>query len=194
MLITAKYLRRYFIEQDIKEFNANGRVLEIGSGRRWRYIKDSITVNKDPSAEPDLVLDAEKLPFCDEFDCILAIEVLEHTPNPQILIQNIYKALVRGGRCLVTVPFCFEIHAKEDYWRFTKEGLRHLFRDFTNVRIKHHGGISCVIGHYLRITPLGYFLYPVINNLSFWVDKIISFGEPRVTLGYGVIAQKPRYF
>lgn len=191
MLITTKYLRRWFVEQDIREFNANGRVLEIGSGKQLRYVKDSITVNKDPSTEPDLILDAEKLPFYNEFDCILANEVLEHTVNPQTLIQQIYKALV-GGRCLITVPFCFEIHSKEDYWRFTKEGLKHLFRDFTNVRIKHLGGIVCVVGHYLRIAPLGYFLYPVINNLSFWIDKLTSFGEPRVTLGYGVIAQKPR--
>lgn len=181
MIVATKYLRRYFIEQDIKVFNPGGRVLEIGSGKQWRYVNGSITVNKDAMAEPDIILDAEELPFVNEFDAILAIEVLEHTFNPKKLVDQIYKALKKGGRCLVTVPFCFETHSHEDFWRLTKKGLEHLFRDFTNVQIRHHGGMVCVIGHYLRITPFGYFFYPVLNNLSFWVDKLTSFGEPRVT-------------
>jgi len=191
LMITTKYLRRYFIYQDVKAFNPTGRVLEIGSGKHWRYVDGSITINKDPTAEPDIIMHAENMPFENEFDSILAIEVLEHTLNPQKLVDQIYKALIGGGRCLITVPFCFEVHSCEDYWRFTKSGLEYLFRNFNNLRIKHHGGIVCVIGHYLRITPLGYLLYPMINNLSFWLDKLTCFGEPRITLGYGVIAEKP---
>ena len=50
-------------------------------------------------------LDAENLPFQDEaFDCILCIEVLEHVNSIEKSLQNIQRALKKGGLLIITVP------------------------------------------------------------------------------------------
>lgn len=193
-IVTARYLRRWFIDRQVRKFNAKGRVLEIGSGKKLRYVKGSVTLNKDADSEPDIVLDAEDLPFENEFDSILVLEVLEHTQRPYDLIEQVFKALKKGGNVLITIPFCFEIHSSEDYWRFTDNGVRLLLRDFSDITITHHGRMVSVIAHYMRITLLGQLLWPVLNIFAFWTDSIIDKiiqKTPRVTLGYGITAKKP---
>lgn len=103
-MVKNKSLHRYFIEEAVQLFNAHGKTLEIGSGEWWCYIKESITLNRDTSARPDVIGDAENLPFEEEFGSILCLEVLEHTFNPQKLVQEIHRVLKRGG--------------VEYYWRF----------------------------------------------------------------------------
>lgn len=49
------------------------------------------------------VADAENLPFDNEsFDLILSCECLEHVPNPQKMIEEIYRVLKKGGQIILT--------------------------------------------------------------------------------------------
>ena len=62
---------------------------------------------------------------------ICIFEVLEHTKNPISAVNNIYEILDEGGYVLFSSPFIFHIHDEPyDFYRFTKYGLKHLFRDF----------------------------------------------------------------
>ena len=62
-----------------------------------------------------------------KYDVILLFEVLEHTSNPFLAIENIYSRLKDGGMLYVTTPFNFRIHGPlPDNWRFTEHGLRQL--------------------------------------------------------------------
>lgn len=190
-MILTKYIRRHFIEQAVHAFQPSGPVLEIGSGRRWRYFEGSTTLNRDASAEADILCDAEALTLADgSFPNVACIEVLEHTLSPDTLIAEMYRVLEPGGRLLLTVPFVFEIHDERDYYRFTRMGLEHLLRNFSDVRIEPNGGVFCVLFHFIRLSLFGKLLYPVLNNLGYGLDCLFRQRDPRITLGYTLIATK----
>jgi len=49
-------------------------------------------------------LDARKLPFVKEFNGIGAFDVLEHIQEDELVIKNVYEALLPGGYFFITVP------------------------------------------------------------------------------------------
>jgi len=62
------------------------------------------------------------------FDLVVCTEVLEHTLNPFLAVNEIRRVLKLGGITLVSTPFNFRIHGPlPDCWRFTEHGLRSLF-------------------------------------------------------------------
>lgn len=190
-MIRTKYLRRHFIEQAVRTFRPTGDILEIGSGGKWRYAEGSLTVNRDLSAAPDIVCDAEQLTLEDaSFDAVLCIEVMEHTTSPPALLSEIRRVLKPGGKLLLTVPFVFEIHDERDYYRFTRMGLEHLLAEFSEVSIEPNGGVFCVLFHFIRLSFAGRVLFPVLNNLGYLLDSLIPQRNPRITLGYTVRATR----
>jgi SAM-dependent methyltransferase len=79
-----------------------------------------------------VVGDARRLPVRDAaFDVVLCTEMLEHVPEPQQAIDEMWRVLKPGGTLVLTTRFLFPIHdAPHDYFRFTKYGLRHLLKRF----------------------------------------------------------------
>ncbi len=190
-MIKTRYIRRHYIEQAVAEFRPTGRILEVGSGKRWKYYPNSRTLNRDASAEPDIVGDAEAMQVGDgSIDCLVCLEVLEHTPSPDTLLAEAHRVLKPGGRLLLTIPFVFEIHDCQDYQRFTRQGLEQKFSGWRNVRISPNGGRFCAIFHFFRLGISGRVLWPVYNNLGYVFDKLNPLEDYRVTLGYTVFAQK----
>jgi SAM-dependent methyltransferase len=60
-----------------------------------------------------------------EADIVFCEQVLEHTPDPQRAVDNIYALLRPGGFAVISVPFLVRVHNEpSDYWRFTPAGLR----------------------------------------------------------------------
>jgi len=52
-----------------------------------------------------LDIDGTTLPFEDEFfDFVFCGEVIEHLFNPDLLLEEIYRILKKGGRCVITIP------------------------------------------------------------------------------------------
>lgn len=191
MMILTKYTRRHFIERAVRAFRPSGKTLEIGSGRRWRYVDGSVTLNRDVSAEADVICDAEAMTLEDaSFQTVFCIEALEHTTSPERMIAEIHRVLEPGGKLLLTVPFILEIHDTRDYYRFTRMGLEYQLRDFSNVRIESNGGVFCVLFHFMRSNTLGRVLFPLLNNLGYGLDCIFRQRDPRITLGYTVTAEK----
>lgn len=110
-----------------------------------------------PDYNPHLIGDIHALPFEDNTtDAILCISVLEHVLDPRQAIKEMYRVLKPGGYCFVYVPFLFYYHADEghypDYWRFTKDILPVLFKDFSSMEMKNALG---AIATWLNISPLG---------------------------------------
>ena len=71
------------------------------------------------------------------FDIVLCTEMLEHVPEPQRAVDEMWRVLKPGGLLLLTTRFLFPIHdAPHDYFRFTKYGLRHLLRRFDIVSLE----------------------------------------------------------
>lgn len=191
-MIKERYLRRYFVNRTIRENDhlINGKILEVGSGEKWRQLNGSITLNIDESAKPDVVASGEELPFDDNiFDAVLCLEVLEHTKNPNQMIKEIRRVLKRDGVLILTAPFVFEMHCEEDYYRYTQEGLINLLSEFKKVKVYPNGGYFCVLTHLIRIGSFGKYFYFILNNLGVFLDKFKK-KPSRVCLGHSVIALK----
>lgn len=75
---------------------------------------------------------AMELPFRPEsFGRILCTEVLEHVPEPRMMVDEMLRVLQVGGKAIVTTRFCYPLHLEpHDYFRFSVHGMRHLFRNF----------------------------------------------------------------
>lgn len=110
------------------------RILDIGAGGSsyGRYFPNRLTIDIDPKRNPDIVGDAHMLPFADEeFNVILCTEVLEHLIDPPRAISEMRRVLKKGGTLILTTRFVYPLHdTPHDYWRFTRYGLQHLFKDW----------------------------------------------------------------
>jgi len=57
------------------------------------------------------------LPFSDScFDNVLCTEVLEHTSNPILLLNEIHRVLKKGGKLILTAPFNSLTHFSPHYY------------------------------------------------------------------------------
>ena len=132
--ITRRQLDRFLIK-----YQTTVRILDIGSGGSSyaRYFPNRFCVDIDPARNPDLVADAHCLPFADgEFEAILSTEMLEHTTNPKQVVNELMRVLKPGGRLILTTRFVYPLHdSPHDYFRFTKYGLKELFKDYQIVEL-----------------------------------------------------------
>lgn len=101
------------------------------------------------SQQPDLFGDVNQIPFKDMvFDAILFNEVIEHIPNPERGIEEIYRVLKKDGKLFLTAPMYWRLHyAPHDYFRFTNYGLLHILRknNFCVLEIERMGGFFSMI-------------------------------------------------
>jgi len=127
--ITRTKLREFIRKQATEE-----KTLDVGAGDKnyVSFFPNITTIDINPERKPDVVADVCQLPFGDnEFGLILCTEVLEHLPNPAAAIKEIKRVLKPGGKLVATTRFIFPIHdAPGDYFRYTKYGLRELFKDW----------------------------------------------------------------
>jgi SAM-dependent methyltransferase len=131
-------LRRYFPE--------SGSFFEVGCGTGFMLLgireafSDVSVSGSDLFMEgltyagkrlPDVSLfqmDAQRIPFEEEFDVIGAFDVLEHVDDDEEVLSQLFKAVKRGGGIIVTVPQHPFLWSKQDKYsfhkrRYTREGL-----------------------------------------------------------------------
>jgi SAM-dependent methyltransferase len=160
---------------------ARGRLLDVGCGDKpyehiFRpYVREYLgieheatflkTAASNKAGKPDLVYDGKTLPFPDRsFDTVLNVQVLEHTPHPGALVNEMARVLKDDGRLILSAPFQFRMHEQpHDYFRYSPHGLRALCAD-AGLEIEElhpQGSVWSVIAHkinnYLafRIANLG---------------------------------------
>ncbi|MGV6826004.1 MAG: class I SAM-dependent methyltransferase, partial [bacterium] len=112
------------------------RLLDIGSGRGGLkpLLSEAVEyVGFDyPSTgidryqgSPDVLGTAEALPFAPNcFDSLVCLEVMEHLPDPQGALEEMYRVLRPSGKVLISIPFAYPIHdAPYDFQRLTRYQL-----------------------------------------------------------------------
>ena len=109
-------------------------VYEIGKGEfdyhAWR--SNIITLDRDVSKHPDLVVDVEATNNSVELRCdaLMCIGVLEECDNPFHLIEGVRRMLKDGGVVVFGIALIGNEPYKNDFWRFTINGARKLIGKF----------------------------------------------------------------
>lgn len=122
----------------------SGRLLEIGpQGRtdvRERFGNYAVdTFDLVDTDQPTYVGDITRyngfLPD-NAYDCVVCMDVIEHTLDPFGAAREIHRLLKHGGLLLISSPLNFRIHGPmPDCWRFTEHGFKVLLRDFEILEI-----------------------------------------------------------
>ena len=159
-----------------------GRIQELGIAYKVLDYVDTY--------HPDIVGDIQQLPLADNSqEAVICEAVLEHVEDPIKSARELYRVLKQGGLCLVYVPFLYYYHAEKgyygDYWRFTDDGLRFLFKPFSTIELCAVRGPLETLG---RLTPLG--KYKLFQNICYLGDKLTGKLGSKQTSGYFVFLQK----
>ncbi len=143
-----------------------GRLLDVGCGEKpyealfKPFITEYIGLDKKHG---DIKGSALDMPIdANIFDTVLSTQVLEHVPDPQQMMHEMYRVLKKGGYAILTVPLFWCLHEEpEDYFRFTKYALKQLAKNsgFKIVYIKERGNWATTMGQLLSI-----FLEPSFNR------------------------------
>lgn len=172
----------------------SGRLLDVGCGRMpYRSLlltrPSSVCMyvgldlhDNTYDCVPDLLWDGNTIPAENAtFDCALATEVLEHCPDPEPVLKEIYRILKPGGFFFLTVPFLWPLHdTPYDFYRYTPFALQRILArtGFTDLQLTPMGGwdasLAQLLGLWLRRRPMNrllratasVFLLPVVALLG----------------------------
>lgn len=190
-------LRRYFVDEfhfrHVPMLPAGSRVLDLGGNKilkRGRFDIECydlrvVYANLSTAKQPDLQSDAAHVPFRDScFDAVICSELLEHVPNPLIVLHEAHRVLRVPGVLLICVPFLFRLHGDPyDYGRYTprywEENLTRI--GFSDVEIERQGLFWSVLVEMLR--SLAHEMFQQERPRSAWmrrlVAKVISLGQQK---------------
>lgn len=197
--------RRLLVEKDINRWCTNDycRVLVIGAGHdpyKKYFLSADIYVALDViafSGVTNLVADAVALPLNEDvFDCVIAVEVMEHLEEPVKLIEEAHRVLSPGGKLFLSVPFCFHQHGDpSDYWRPTRNTLVDITSKFASSKVYNQGNRMHVISDLITTAfyPRSVF-WPlrILNHILVWpFMKLSSLNvKGSAPSGFFVVAKK----
>lgn len=139
-----KKITRTALEKFLREHSTDAYTLDLGAGNS-PYIDlfpNRVGFDIAEGKGVDVVGDAHDLPFEDEkFDMIVCNELLEHLHTPQKAVSEMRRILKKEGRLILTTRFVFQLHdTPSDYYRYTKYGLQHLFKDWDIIELREEVG------------------------------------------------------
>jgi len=175
-----------------------GVTLDVGGGRApYRDLVPHtkyLTLDVDPTKHPDICCDLHHVAWeSNYFDTILATEVLEHLYDPQQAVREMLRLLKDDGVCVLSTRFIHPIHGvPNDYFRFTADGLRHLFADFHDVQVIPLGNRLLAVWLLATHTRLPRKLKRLQLPLMPFTRLIskVKVNHTRMPLGYLVVARK----
>lgn len=136
--ITRRRLSRRSLERFAQEVSTTERTLVVHSRDidHARFFPNSVVLSTPRGAQADRFASPYIAPLegieNESFQVIVCTALLEHVPDPARLISEFHRVLKPGGRLIITASAVFPFHgAPANYFHFTPNGLRYLFRDWT---------------------------------------------------------------
>ena len=226
--VSKSRLARYGIDLFLRQISATvkpqARLLDGGAGncKYPHFFPQARTTAMDMKPQRkrrygdlDVAGNLYMIPFkTGVFDAVVNVEVIEHLREPLDALKEMFRVLRRGGRLILVAPQGWEEHgAPNDYFRFTKFGLRYLFEKagFRVVSIEPLGGYFWYLGHRIAVSyrylfpsnrsklwkfldapvrhPARFFLRKFIPYLCYLLDPLDK--QRSYTLNYGCVCEKP---
>ena len=174
-----------FRDKILKEIEPNDHVVDMGMAMREKHkkIKSALlqTIDANDFGDyPDIICDicADINGLENKYDKIICLAVLEHVYNPFKAIENLRLMLKDNGIIYGFVPYLYKYHAPmdlkyQDYFRFSKDTLAYLFKDFSDVELfplrgRLSSALHMLIGNiwkkYIEKTKLNFFLDNFISE------------------------------
>lgn len=172
-----------------------------------------------PYAKSTYVCDLASIPVEDgRFDAILFNQVMEHLPEPLLVLSELRRVMKPGGRMICTAPLFYEEHEQPyDFFRYTQFGWRLLMEQagLKVLRLDWMEGYFGTVAYqlhtaakYLPIAPtkispglFGLIVVPVVaaSRFLFWLlahlfyrlDEKGRFCERGFPKNYILIVEKP---
>lgn len=192
---------RFRLEKVGEIFRTCHRIIDFGNSSRELAdlfadeLRDKERISADINLcyRPDVVADICRLPFKDEsIDGVICAAILEHVYDPFSAAAELYRTMKPQGKMFVYVPWMFNYHAAgreyRDYYRFSRDGVRHLFRDFSHVELKPVRGRIETTLNFISMTWLGKasLFHRLFGRL---IRKVDQYGE-KYTSGFNVFIVK----
>lgn len=200
------YISCHMIERSIAMLakELEGDFLDVGCGTQpylpyFSHILKKTACDFDADrGNVDFDCPADNVPLADScMDSILCTEVLEHVPEPMAVWKEFYRLLRPGGKVLLTTPMYWPAHELPyDFYRYPEHGLRRLVKEsgFEMLALVPRGGPWALWGQVTVHVLVRFFPYGWQRSL--WNRFIIAIDKrtkaPRVTLGWTVLAIKPK--
>ncbi len=201
-------------------------VLDAGAGAspyrghfsHCRYETADFCQSSREYAAIDYVGDLTRIPVENgRYDLVLMTQVLEHLPEPLVVLKEMCRVLKPGGALWCSAPLFFEEHeVPYDFFRYTRFGLRHLL-EAAEFKVQTIGPLEGYFGtlayqleaaaRFLPVGPknyggglLGLLLAPMgiglkaaffVLSVAFgWLDLHYKYVAPPQCKNYVAIAQK----
>jgi SAM-dependent methyltransferase len=180
--ITSEYAPTDHRSEFLRNLPNGATVVELGSGNR-RLLPRCINIDLFLFPNVDIAADIEHTPLAsDSVDYVVLDSVVEHVPNPQAVIDEIWRILKPGGMLFCINPFLFPYHGyPAHYCNFTRDGMLHLLRRFSNTSVVPHFGPSSalvnIFSEYIAVGVAGQrrTTYMVVRALSLLVFGWLRF-------------------
>jgi len=206
------YLHRRKLRDHILRFSQlvlpGKKILDFGCGvkpyRSFFETRQYFGIDGSLKSKADIIA-LDDLPVKDNsMDYVMSFQVLEHVPDPRKVVAEFYRVLKPKGIVLISVPFIGEYHScPNDYWRYTHEGIKELFKNYSNIRIVQDlSRVQCIISvlaHFIRSKAnngkrksLGHICIVLLNIIGLCFESTASeFKTGFITSNFIAQAQKP---
>ncbi len=182
---TSRINLKKFLSGAAKKSTAEALILDAGAGNglykslfsHTNYSSTDIRIQANNTIS--FVSDLSSIPIiANHYNLIICTQVLEHVSNPQLVLKELFRVLKPNGELWLSAPFYYEEHEiPQDYYRFTKFGLTHLFETagFKVSEITPLEGYFMTLAYQLKIASQA-----LPTNPQYYEENLMGFLLPLI--------------
>ncbi|MBD2345477.1 class I SAM-dependent methyltransferase [Anabaena subtropica] len=132
---------RFYLEKFVREaaesLPSTAIILDAGAGNcpykplfsHVQYESADFCQFDSEYGEIDYVCDLTSIPVeNNKYDLVICNQVIEHIPEPEATLKELYRVLKPNGQLWLSAPFFYEEHGiPYDFYRYTQFGHKYLF-------------------------------------------------------------------